>query len=338
MNALTRIAAELFSTPLFLDPRKAATIAAVLGSRVGLADDLEAFMRSAGGPPLATRAPSRSRPANGYAKIGAGIAMVPVIGSLVTRAGGLDAESGLVSYDAVTGAVRAAHADPDVTSILLDIHSPGGAATGAIECAEVIHAIAQKRPVVAVSNSLCCSAAYAIAAAASQIVVTKTATTGSIGVVMLHLDRSQQLKDEGLVPSFIFAGRHKVDGNELEPLTPAVRSDLQAEVDAFYAMLVDSIASHRPKLSPAMIRATEARTFLGAEAVAVGLADVVGTVETTIQRLASLHQETDATWTKYDRIERTRGKIDASVERLKDAHAAGVRAGAAAALAAGKLS
>lgn len=336
MNALTRIASELFGVPLFVDPRKAATIAAVLGNRVGLADDLEAFVRSAGGPPLGTRAPSRSRPANGYAKIGAGIAMVPVIGSLVTRAGGLDAESGLVSYDAVTGAVRAANADPDVTSILLDIHSPGGAATGAIECAEVIHSIAQKRPVVAVSNSLCCSAAYAIAAAASQIVVTKTATTGSIGVVMLHLDRSQQLADHGLVPTFVFAGKHKVDGNELQPLTSEVKSDLQAEVDAFYEMLVTSIASHRPRLTREAIRGTEARTYIGADAVTAGLADEVGTVETAIQGLASLHQQTEATWTKYDKIERLYGKADALQERLKDAHAAGVRVGAATALAARK--
>ncbi|WFU44113.1 S49 family peptidase [Bradyrhizobium sp. CB82] len=332
MEILARVAAELFGVPLFLEPRKAATIAAVLANRVGLDGDLAAFVRSAG-PPLATRAPVRSRPANGYAKIGGGIAMVPVIGSLVTRAGGLDAESGLVSYDAVSGAVRAADADPDVTSILLDIHSPGGAATGAIECADVIHAVARKRPVVAVSNSLCASAAYMIAAAASQIVVTKTAVTGSIGVVMLHLDRSQQLADHGLVPTFIFAGKHKVDGNELQPLSTEVKSDLQREVDTHYKMFVDSVASHRPRLSVEALRSTEARTYLGAEAVEVGLADEVGTVETVMQDLAGFHKQAGSTWTKYDLIERTRGKIDASIERLKDAHAAGVRAGAAAALA-----
>jgi len=332
---LARIAGELFGVPLFLEPRKAATIAAVLGNRIGLDGDLEAFVRSAG-PPLASRSPIRGRPANGYLNIGGGIAMVPVVGSLVTRAGSLDAESGLVSYDAVTGAVRAANADAAVTSILLDIHCPGGAATGAIECADVISSVAQKRPVIAVANSLCCSAAYLIAAAASQIVTTKTATVGSIGVVMLHLDRSKQLAEKGLVPTFVYAGKHKVDGNELQPLSSEVKSDLQAEVDQFYEMLVASVASHRPKLTPEAIRATEARTYLGAEAVAAGLADEVGTVERVIQRLASLHQETTSSFTKYDRTERLYGEIAATKERLKDAHAAGVRAGAAAALAARK--
>ncbi|RXH05199.1 hypothetical protein [Bradyrhizobium vignae] len=66
------------------------------------------------------------------------------------------------------------------------------------------------------------------------------------------------------------------------------------------------------------------------------LADEVGSIDTVIQQLAGLHKETGETWSKYDKIERLSGKIDASVERLKDAHAAGLRAGAAAALAASK--
>ncbi|MGY3233362.1 signal peptide peptidase SppA [Bradyrhizobium sp. USDA 4448] len=333
MNPLARIASELFSTPLFLDARKAVTIASILGNRVGVdGERLEALAR-AFGPPLAARPALRGRSSNGYAKIGGGIALVPIVGSLVTRAGGLDAESGLISYDTISRAVREAHHDPEVTSILLDVHSPGGAATGATECADVIGNIAKKRPVVAVSNSICCSAAYALAAAANKIVVTPTSMAGSVGVVMLHLDRSQQLADNGLVPTFIFAGKNKVDGNELQPLSVEVKTALQQEVDYFYGLLVASVASHRPKLSIEAVRGTEARTYLGAQAVAVGLADEVGSIETVIQQLAGLHKETGETWSKYDLTNRLYGEIAATQERLKDAHAAGVRAGAAAALA-----
>jgi ClpP class serine protease len=150
---------------------------------------------------------------------------------------------------------------------------------------------------------------------------------------MLHLDRSQQLADQGLVPTFIHAGAHKVDGNELQPLSTEVKSDLQHEVDEFFGLLVASVASHRPKLSPAAIKTTEARTYLGAQAVAVGLADEVGSIETVIQQLAGLHTETGEMWSKYDKTERLYGKFEASRERLRDAHSAGVRAGAATALA-----
>jgi signal peptide peptidase SppA len=326
---LAHIAAEILNTPLYLDARKAATIAAVLGDRIGIDGDMGPIVRRAG-PPLAARAPaSGSRAGAGYIKIGGGVAVVHGVGSLVTRAGGMDAMSGLISYDALAGGVRAADADEEITSVILDFHSPGGSAAGAIECADVVHAVAQRRPVVAVANSLCCSAAYLVAAAASKIVATKTAVIGSIGVVMLHLDRSKQIEGKGITPTFIFSGKHKVDGNELQPLTSEIKLDLQAEVNAYYGIMVSSIAGHRPKLSSAAIRATEARTYLGADAVAAGLADELGSMDTAIAGLAKLHTAT--TITKYDKITAMYGKIDADHARLRDAHAAGVRAGMAAA-------
>jgi signal peptide peptidase SppA len=248
----------------------------------------------------------------------------------VTRVGGLDAESGLVSYDTIKNGVLLADADAEITSIVLDFHSPGGAASGAIECADVIHRIAQKRPVIAVCNSLCASAAYLLAAAATKIVTTKTATVGSIGVVMLHVDRSQQLAGSGIVPTFVFSGKHKIDANELQPLTDAVKSDLQTEVDQFYALMIGSIAEHRPKLSEAAIRATEAKTYLGIDAVTQGLADEVGTLETAVTELAKLHPVATA---PFNRTEFIYGKAQATKERLDQERAAGVRAGMAAALA-----
>jgi capsid assembly protease len=332
---LARIAADILNVPLFLDARKAATITAVLGDRIGIdGGSMDALARRSG-PPLEARAPVRkSGGGDGYTKIGGGVAVVHAVGSLVTRGSSLDAASGLVSYDVLAGGVRAADADPEVTSIVLDFHSPGGSAAGAIECADIVHAVAQKRPVVALANSLMCSAAYLVAAAASKIVVTKTATVGSVGVVLLHVDRSRQIEGKGLTPTFIFSGKHKVDGNELQPLSAAVKSDLQAEVDLFYGMMTDSIAAHRPRLTRAAIRATEARTYLGADAVTAGLADEIGSMDSVTGELAKLHKAVSVS--KYDRIAAVYGKIDADHARLTDAHAAGVRAGMAAALAGSK--
>lgn len=131
----------------------------------------------------------------------------------------------------------------------------------------------------------------------------------------------------------MFAGKHKVDGNEFQPLTSEIRADLQNEVDAYYSMMVGSIASHRPKLTDAAIRRTEAGTYLGAAAVAAGLADEVGSMETTMVQLAKLHATTAESFTKYDRTALVYGKIDAAHERAKDIYAAGHRSGMAAALA-----
>jgi ClpP class serine protease len=134
------------------------------------------------------------------------------------------------------------------------------------------------------------SAAYGIASAANEIVISPTSIVGSIGVVMLHADRSGELAAQGVKPTLIFAGSHKVDGNPFEPLSDAVRADLQASVDAHYRQFLDTVALGRgSRLTASMARATEARTFIGSESIALGLADRIASFD---EVLASLSQTT----------------------------------------------
>ena len=128
--------------------------------------------------------------------------------------------------------------------------------------ADLIRSVRQTKPVTAFVNDMAASAAYGIASAANEIVVSPTSIVGSIGVVMLHADRSGELAAQGVKPTLIFAGSHKVDGNPFEPLSDAVRADLQASVDAHYRQFLDTVAAGRGrKLTADMARATEARTL-----------------------------------------------------------------------------
>ena len=54
---------------------------------------------------------------------------------------------------------------PDVRGIVLDINSPGGSVAGVQECADFIAKCAERKPMAAVTNSLCASAAYWLASA-----------------------------------------------------------------------------------------------------------------------------------------------------------------------------
>jgi signal peptide peptidase SppA len=196
------------------------------------------------------------------------------------------ASSGLTSYEGISHQLKTAAADPAVQSIVLDLHSPGGEAVGAFEAAALVRQIAAQKRTIAVVNGMAASAAYAIASGANDIIVTETGVAGSIGVVMLHADFSRQLDREGVTPTLIHAGAHKVDGNPFEPLPDAVRTDLQAEVDAFYDSFLATVAKGRgSRLTAAAARKTEARTFIGKAAVAAGLADRVGTFETALAEL-----------------------------------------------------
>jgi ClpP class serine protease len=123
-----------------------------------------------------------------------------------------------------------------------------------------------------------------MASGASKIVALPTGLVGSIGVVLLHLDRSKQMEKQGVAPTLIFAGAHKADGHPFAALPDGVRAQFQSEIDALYGAFVSQVAKGRP-MSESEIRATEARVYSGAEAVSLGLADTIGTLDDLVASL-----------------------------------------------------
>jgi ClpP class serine protease len=69
------------------------------------------------------------------------IAVVPTIGTLVSRSGYLAATSGLVSYADIGDAIAAAMDDPTVRGVILDVDSPGGEVGGLFDLLEQMRAI-----------------------------------------------------------------------------------------------------------------------------------------------------------------------------------------------------
>lgn len=257
---LVHLASRLYGTPLLIARPKLDVILSVLGPRIGLPETSAAV-------PISTRtAPTPETVA--------GIAVIPVHGTLVRRALGLEAASGLTSYGEIAARLDAAVNDPQVQGILLDIDSPGGEAGGVFELADRIRAASTPKPIWAHANDAAYSAAYALAAAASRLSLSQTAGVGSIGVIALHVDQSVKDAREGMAYTAIYAGHHKNDFSPHAPLTPQATSSLQTEVDRLYGIFVDQVAGLRG-MSNEAVRATEAGLFFGDAAVEAGLADAV---------------------------------------------------------------
>jgi signal peptide peptidase SppA len=280
---LAQIAGRVLNRPLLLHPDKADLILHVLQGRIGIEP-------LAAPDPQSNRFVGSHRRDNGSVssmRVANGVAILPIVGSLVNRGAWIGANSGLVSYEGIATQLREAQADPEVRAILLDIDSPGGEATGMFATANLVRAVNEVKPVVAFVNDVAASAAYGIASAAREIVVSPTSMVGSIGVVLTHLDRSGELEDRGVKPTLIHAGAHKIDGNPFGPLSDEVRADLQAEVLKIYDQFVGLVAEGRAgRISATAIRATEARTYLGADAIAQGLADRMASLDEVIAALS----------------------------------------------------
>lgn len=276
MTILAHIADRFLGVPLMLTPEKAEVVLQVLDGRIAVA----ALDRDGLAPVPESNAFAARRVADSQMArmTDSGIAVVPIIGSLVHRGAWLGASSGLVSYEGLTAQLTALANDASVKGILLDINSPGGEATsGAFDVPRLIREIRDSKPVFAVANDMICSAAYAIASAASQIFVNDLSITGSIGVIMVHLDRSAEMTIKGVKATIIRSDGDKALGNSLEPLSQEAFGLFKAEVDRIKTAFVQTVVSGRgAKLSEAQVRALGAGVFHGRDAIAKGLADREG--------------------------------------------------------------
>lgn len=207
-----------------------------------------------------------------------GVAVVTIDGPLINRGQILGENWGLNSYEGLAFKLYTIARDPKISSIILDIESPGGEAAGCFELASLVRDINKEKPIYAVVDAIAASAAYAIASGARAIISTPSGLSGSIGVVLAHFDISRAVDQAGITPTLIFAGDRKTDGTPLAPLPDEVRDDLQRDVDKFYTMFLETVAAGRgQRLTAKSARETEARTYIGKDAVAAGLADDVGT-------------------------------------------------------------
>jgi ClpP class serine protease len=191
------------------------------------------------------------------------------------------------SYPAIVERVQAA-CDSSASAIVLRIDSPGGDAAGCFDAARKIRALCELagKPLWAHVEGKACSAAYAIAAAASQVVLGETGIVGSIGVVSTRDDISGMNLARGVRVALIASGARKADGNPNVPISDAELKATQQIVDSLAAVFFDLIAELRGT-DAAAIDALEARMFHGQAAVAAGLADSVMSFDEMLAAIAS---------------------------------------------------
>jgi signal peptide peptidase SppA len=213
------------------------------------------------------------------------VAVLPLQGVIMQRAGLMAQTSGAVSLESWMRDFRALMADEEIATIVLDIHSPGGEVTGIPEAAAEIRAARDQKRIVAVANSLAASAAYWLGAQASEFLVTPSGQVGSIGVYMEHHDESAFWDAEGIKRTYVSAGKYKVEGNPYEPLSDEARAYRQTIVDDYYGMFVADVAKGRG-VTPAAVRGGmgEGRMVLAKGAKAEAMVDGIGTIDDAIRK------------------------------------------------------
>lgn len=226
---------------------------------------------------------------------GGSVAVIPVVGGLMAR-GMHGSFGGYPGMDSLRARIDAAARNPEVASIVLDIDSPGGTVSGTAETAASVAAAAQRKPVVAVANSLAASAAYWIGSQATEFVMAPNSLAGSIGVLAIHQNVAKLFERMGVETSVMRSGPRKAEGHPFGPLDDAARDAIQARVDEAAGVFLDAVAKGRKMTrKQAQERFGDGRVMSAREALSTGLADREATLDEVV---AGLRAGTGRAWAR----------------------------------------
>lgn len=214
------------------------------------------------------------------------IAVITLAGTLTKAGSSLDDSSSLVR---ARRDIQLAAADPSIDGILLYVDSPGGTAAGTQDTAAALAAANIKKPVLTYVEDLAASAAYWIGAQADRIVANnQTATVGSIGVYSVVYDFSAAFAKEGIQAHLFTTGPLKGAGTLGTQLTPDQAAQFQSRVDQIHQHFKADLAAGRKMAAATVDALATGRTWLAADALALGLIDAIGGFDFAVSQLQDL--------------------------------------------------
>jgi protease-4 len=187
--------------------------------------------------------------------------------------------------DDVVEQIEAADEDEDVEALLVELNTPGGEVLPSDDIRRA--AAAFDGPTVAYATDLCASGGYWIASGCDELWARDASLVGSIGVVGSRPNAAGLADKLGISYEQFTAGEYKDAGVPLREIEDDEREYLQGIIDGYYEQFVETVSEGRD-MDPESVRETEARVYLGSDAVEFGLVDKLGTEDDVEDRLESL--------------------------------------------------
>lgn len=184
--------------------------------------------------------------------------------------------------DEIVDQIEAADEDEAVQALVMRLNTPGGE----VLPSDDIRAAAMEfdGPTLAYASDVCASGGYWIASGCDELWAREASLVGSIGVLGSRPNLAGLAEKLGISYEQLTAGEYKDAGTPLKEMEPDEREYLQGIIDDIYAHFVDRVAEGRD-LDESAVRETEARVYLGDEAVDIGLVDRIGDKDDVVEQL-----------------------------------------------------
>jgi protease IV len=204
--------------------------------------------------------------------------------------------------DLVMASVKAAFEDPGAQAVVLLINSPGGSPVQAGIINDEIKRLKAKhsKPVYAVVEETCASAAYYIAVSADQIYVDKASIVGSIGVLMDGFGFTGLMDKLGVERRLMTAGENKGFLDPFSPQTDKQRVFAQTMLDQIHKQFIEVVKTGRGKRLKETPEMFSGLFWSGQQAIELGLADSLGNLDFVAREVVKAEEIVD--YTRRDNV------------------------------------
>ena len=201
------------------------------------------------------------------------------------------------SADTTVSALRSAFEDKGAQGVVLLINSPGGSPVQAGIINDEIQRLKKlhNKPIVAVVEESCASAAYYIAVAADQIYVDKASIVGSIGVLMDGFGFTGLMDKLGVERRLMTAGENKGFMDPFSPQTAKQREFAQAMLDQIHQQFIAVVKQGRGTRLKETPETFSGLFWTGQQAIDLGLADHLGNIDYVAREVIKAEELVDYT-------------------------------------------
>ena len=204
---------------------------------------------------------------------------------------------GQTSAEVVIAAVRAAFEDEGALAVVLLINSPGGSPVQAGIISDELRRLKVKhnKPLYAVVEETCASAAYYIAVSADRIFVNKASVVGSIGVLVDGFGFTKLMEKLGVERRLMTAGENKGFLDPFSPQTERQRAFAQAMLDQIHLQFIEAVKTGRGKRLKETSETFSGLFWTGQQAIQLGLADQLGNLDFVAREVVKAEEIVDYT-------------------------------------------
>jgi len=270
----------------------------------------------------------RTRPQSVGLRTRSRIAVLYVVGTIVSGRSGFDGVNGsVVGSETIIDQIRKIRDDASIKAIVLRIDSPGGSSVASDVIwreLKITRDENPKRPIVTSMSDLAASGGYYIAMPTEAIVAQPGTLTGSIGIFGGKMVIGGTLDKVGVTTEAVVSGANAGIYSPFAPFTPAQREKVASFMDDFYRNFLTKVAESRKSTPEAIHAVAQGRVWTGRQALDHGLVDALGGLDAAValaKEKAKIPANEEVQLVVYPE---RRGLLDALSEQFGGAGTAGL--------------